>query len=119
MDDQKKYARLFNDIDSQALITVGLVLLSAIVLIIVSQRGLNWLASRLHGQVRFRIFALVPLTRLPGRPTSAISVYYRPNCARQDCAQCGRRPVSIVTTWMLPWMPATLRSQRIDWLTNA
>ena len=50
MDDQKKYARLFNDIDSQALITVGLVLLSAIVLIIVSQRGLNWLASRLHGR---------------------------------------------------------------------
>lgn len=64
MDDQEQYARLFNDIDSQALITLGVVLVSTIVLIIVSQRGLNWLASRLHGQVRFRVFALVPLTRL-------------------------------------------------------
>ncbi|MCL5424733.1 MAG: mechanosensitive ion channel family protein [Gammaproteobacteria bacterium] len=64
MDDQEQYARLFNDIDSQALITLAVVLVSTIVLIIVSQRGLNWLASRLHGQVRFRVFALVPLTRL-------------------------------------------------------
>lgn len=64
MDDQEQYARLFNDIDSQALITLTVVLVSTIVLIIVSQRGLNWLASRLHGQVRFRVFALVPLTRL-------------------------------------------------------
>lgn len=39
MEEQQKYARLFNDIDSQALITLGMVLLSAIVLIIVSQRG--------------------------------------------------------------------------------
>lgn len=64
MDDQEQYARLFNDIDSQALMTLGVVLVSTIVLIVVSQRGLNWLASRLHGQVRFRVFALVPLTRL-------------------------------------------------------
>ncbi|WGI24427.1 mechanosensitive ion channel [Halomonas alkaliantarctica] len=64
MEEQKKYARLFNDIDSQALITLGLVLLATIVLIIVSQRGLNWIGNRMHGQVRFRIFALVPITRL-------------------------------------------------------
>lgn len=64
MDDQEQYTRLFNDIDSQALITLAVVLMSTIVLIIVSQRGLNWVASRLHGQVRFRVFALVPLTRL-------------------------------------------------------
>ncbi|MCA8863439.1 MULTISPECIES: mechanosensitive ion channel family protein [unclassified Halomonas] len=64
MEEQQKYARLFNDIDSQALITLGMVLLSAIVLIIVSQRGLNWIGNRMHGQVRFRIFALVPMTRL-------------------------------------------------------
>ena len=70
MDEQQKYARLFNDIDSQAMITLGVVLLSTIVLIIVSQRGLNWLATRLHGQVRFRIFALVPLTRLLHWPSS-------------------------------------------------
>lgn len=64
MEEEQKYARLFNDIDSQALVTLGIVLLSAIVLIIVSQRGLNWIGNRMHGQVRFRIFAMVPMTRL-------------------------------------------------------
>ncbi|MBL1268070.1 MAG: mechanosensitive ion channel [Halomonas sp.] len=64
MEEQQKYARLFNDIDSQALITLGVVLLSTIVLIIASQRGLNWIGNRMHGQVRFRVFALVPMTRL-------------------------------------------------------
>ena len=64
MEEQQKYARLFNDIDSQTLITLGVVLLTTIVLIIVSQRGLNWIGNRMHGQVRFRIFALVPMTRL-------------------------------------------------------
>ncbi|OJA05264.1 mechanosensitive ion channel family protein [Halomonas sp. QHL1] len=64
MEEQKKYARLFNDIDSQTLITLGVVLLATIVLIIVSQRGLNWIGNRMHGQLRFRIFALVPMTRL-------------------------------------------------------
>lgn len=64
MDGQEQYAKLFNDIDSQALITSGVILASTVLLIIVSQRGLNWLANRLHGQVRFRVFALVPLTRL-------------------------------------------------------
>lgn len=64
MDDQEQYAKLFNEFDSQALITLGVILASTVLLIIVSQRGLNWLANRLHGQVRFRVFALVPLTRL-------------------------------------------------------
>jgi small-conductance mechanosensitive channel len=64
MDDQGQYAKLFNEMDSQALITLGIILGSTILLIIASQRGLNWLANRLHGQVRFRVFALVPLTRL-------------------------------------------------------
>lgn len=64
MEEQQKYARLFNDIDSQTLMTLGVVLLATIVLIIVSQRGLNWIGNRMHGQVRFRIFALVPMTRL-------------------------------------------------------
>lgn len=64
MEEKQKYERLFNDIDSQALITLGIVLLSAIVLIIVSQRLLNWVGNRMHGQVRFRIFAMVPMTRL-------------------------------------------------------
>ncbi|MFC7366844.1 mechanosensitive ion channel family protein [Vreelandella zhaodongensis] len=64
MDDQEQYARLFNDIDSQALVALGVILVSTVLLIIVSQRGLNWLANRLHGQLRFRVFALVPLTRL-------------------------------------------------------
>ena len=57
MEDQGQYAKLFNEMDSQALITLGLILVSTILLIIVSQRGLNWVANRLHGQVRFRVFA--------------------------------------------------------------
>ncbi|UDM08212.1 hypothetical protein LG409_04715 [Halomonas sp. NyZ770] len=64
MDDHEQYARLFNELDSEAFITLGLLLAGAIVLIIASQRGLNWLANRLHGPIRFRVFALVPLTRL-------------------------------------------------------
>ncbi|MGM0826347.1 MAG: mechanosensitive ion channel family protein [Pseudomonadota bacterium] len=64
MDDQAQYAKLFNDIDSQALITLGVILVSALVLITVSQWGLNWVANRLHGPIRFRVFAMVPLTRL-------------------------------------------------------
>lgn len=64
MDDKEQYARLFNDIDSQALIILGVTLVSMVLLIIVSQHGLKWLANRLHGQLRFRVFALVPLTRL-------------------------------------------------------
>lgn len=64
MEEQKQYTRLFNDIDTQALITLGTVLASTVLLIIASQWGLNWLANRLHGQMRFRVFALVPLTRL-------------------------------------------------------
>lgn len=59
-----QYAKLFNDLDSEALITLGVVLGATILLIILSQRGLNWLANRLHGQARFRTFALVPVTRL-------------------------------------------------------
>lgn len=64
MDDNEQYTRLFNDIDSQALIILGVTLASMVLLIIASQHGLNWLANRLHGQLRFRVFALVPLTRL-------------------------------------------------------
>ncbi|RUR29543.1 mechanosensitive ion channel [Vreelandella andesensis] len=64
MDDQKQYARLFNEFDSQTLVILGVILASTVLLIIASQRGLSWLANRLHGQVRFRVFALVPLTRL-------------------------------------------------------
>ncbi|UXZ53268.1 mechanosensitive ion channel family protein [Halomonas sp. 7T] len=64
MDDNEQYARLFNDIDSQAFIILGVTLASTVLLIIASQYGLNWLANRLHGQLRFRVFALVPLTRL-------------------------------------------------------
>lgn len=64
MEDQKQYGKLFNDIDSQALITLGLVVLTTILLIVVSQRMLTWLGNRLNGQMRFRIFALVPLSRL-------------------------------------------------------
>lgn len=62
--DKGQYAKLFNDLDSEALITLGIVLGATVLLIILSQRGLNWLANRLHGQARFRTFALVPVTRL-------------------------------------------------------
>ena len=37
MEDQGQYAKLFNEMDSQALITLGLILVSTILLIIVWQ----------------------------------------------------------------------------------
>ncbi|MCP1312886.1 MULTISPECIES: mechanosensitive ion channel family protein [unclassified Halomonas] len=64
MEEPNRYARLFNDIDAATVATVALILVATILLIVVSQRGLNWLANRLHGQLRFRVFALVPLSRL-------------------------------------------------------
>jgi len=64
MGDTEQYTKLFNDLDSEALITLGVVLGATVLLIILSQHGLNWLANRLHGQARFRTFALVPVTRL-------------------------------------------------------
>jgi small-conductance mechanosensitive channel len=64
MEGMDDYSRLFNELDSQALIELGLVLGGAILLILLSQKALNWVANRLHGQYRFRVFALVPLARL-------------------------------------------------------
>ncbi|MFG6667066.1 mechanosensitive ion channel family protein [Halomonas sp. HNIBRBA4712] len=64
MDERSDYAKLFNDIGTPEVITVAAIVLATLLLIVLSQRGLNWLANRLHGQLRFRVFALVPLTRL-------------------------------------------------------
>lgn len=64
MDDRSQYAKLFNDIDSQALMTLGVLLVTTILLTVVTQYVLSGLASRLNGPIRFRVFALVPLTRL-------------------------------------------------------
>lgn len=64
MDDRSQYAKLFNDIDSQALMTLGVLLATTILLTVVTQYVLSGLASRLNGPIRFRVFALVPLTRL-------------------------------------------------------
>lgn len=58
------YSPLFNELDAEALIELGLVVAGTILLIAVSQKALNWVANRLHGQHRFRVFALVPLVRL-------------------------------------------------------
>jgi len=58
------YSRLFNDLGMADLLELSLVLVGAILLIVLSQKGLNWAANRLHGQHRFRVFALVPLLRL-------------------------------------------------------
>lgn len=64
MDNADDYSRLFNKLDTAALVELALVAAGAILLIVVSQKGLNWAANRLHGQHRFRVFALVPLVRL-------------------------------------------------------
>ena len=64
MDNVDDYSRLFNKLDTAALVELALVVAGAILLIVLSQKGLNWAANRLHGQHRFRVFALVPLVRL-------------------------------------------------------
>src|SRR5690554_7258372 len=64
MDNADDYSQLFNKLDTAALVELALLAAGAILLIVVSQKGLNWAANRLHGQHRFRVFALVPLVRL-------------------------------------------------------
>jgi small conductance mechanosensitive channel len=57
-------ARLFNTLDSGALIELALILLAATLLIAGSQRFLPWLAGRLHGRAHYLVLALIPALRL-------------------------------------------------------
>jgi small conductance mechanosensitive channel len=57
-------ARLFNTLDSGALVELALILLAATLLITGSQRFLPWLAGRLHGRAHYLVLALIPALRL-------------------------------------------------------
>lgn len=76
------YSRLFNELDTADLIELGLLVAVAILLVALSQRVLNWIANRLHGQYRFRVFALVPLVRLVvlvGAVGTAVTIVIEPS----------------------------------------
>lgn len=64
MADTPELNRLFNTLDSAALLELGLIVGAALALIILSQRTLPWLANRLHGRLRHHVLAAVPLLRL-------------------------------------------------------
>ncbi|MFN2360839.1 MAG: hypothetical protein ABR522_07155 [Marinobacter sp.] len=62
MDSSSELASLFNNLDQAAMLE--LIISGALLLIIASQRGLPWLANRLHGSFRHFLLASVPLVRL-------------------------------------------------------
>jgi len=64
MNDDTDLARLFNTLDSGALIELSLILLGTIVLIAASQKLLPWIAGRLHGRAHYYVLALIPALRL-------------------------------------------------------
>lgn len=64
MSDEQDLSRLFNTLDSGALIELVLVLVGAAVLITGSQRLLPWIARRLHGRAHYTVLALIPALRL-------------------------------------------------------
>lgn len=64
MTEDPDLARLFNPLDSGALIELALILLAAALLISGSQRFLTWLAGRLHGRAHYLALALIPALRL-------------------------------------------------------
>ncbi len=55
---------LFRRLDTDALLDLALVLIGAMALVLFVQKGLPWLANRLHGKPRHVLLALVPLLRL-------------------------------------------------------
>lgn len=64
MNQDTDLARLFNTLDSGALIELILILAGTIVLIAGSQKLLPWIASRLHGRGHYYVLALIPALRL-------------------------------------------------------
>ena len=64
MNDEQNLSRLFNTLDSGALIELALVLVGATLLITGSQRLLPWIARRLHGHAHYTVLALIPALRL-------------------------------------------------------
>ncbi|UHD16570.1 mechanosensitive ion channel family protein [Thiocapsa bogorovii] len=64
MQNDSDIIRLFNVLDTAALVELGLILLGAAVLIIVNQTLVPWIANRLHGRYRLYLLAMVPVMRL-------------------------------------------------------
>lgn len=64
MNEDTDLARLFNTLDSGALIELTLILAGTSVLIAGSQKLLPWIASRLHGRGHYYVLALIPALRL-------------------------------------------------------
>lgn len=57
-------AEVFKTLSGSAVMVIGGIIAGAVLLILVSERALPWLANRLHGKHRIRLLAAVPLVRL-------------------------------------------------------
>ncbi|TVS20660.1 MAG: mechanosensitive ion channel family protein [Planctomycetaceae bacterium] len=64
MPDKSELSRLFRTLDASAWIDLAAIVVCSILLIVLSQRLLYWIANRVHGGYRFRIFAMIPIARL-------------------------------------------------------
>lgn len=64
MTGNQELSRLFRTLDASAWIELAAIVVCAILLIVLSQRLLYWIANRVHGAYRFRFFLLIPLARL-------------------------------------------------------
>lgn len=64
MNSSTELTDLFNSLDQAAMLKLAMIVFGALVLIIISQRALPWLANRLHGSLRHFLLASVPLIRL-------------------------------------------------------
>lgn len=64
MDTGVELSNLFNEMDASAWLEIAAVVALGLILILVSQKALSWIANRLRDRPRFLVFAAIPLTRL-------------------------------------------------------
>ncbi|MGP0567063.1 MULTISPECIES: mechanosensitive ion channel family protein [unclassified Nitrospina] len=62
--DNEKISQVFKTLDTVAMIELVLIVIGAVVLILITQSLLPWVANRLHGRLRLFLLAMTPLLRL-------------------------------------------------------
>ncbi|CAI2718810.1 mechanosensitive ion channel family protein [Nitrospina watsonii] len=62
--DNEKISQVFKTLDTAVMIELVVIVAGAIVLILITQNLLPWIANRLHGKVRLFLLAMAPLLRL-------------------------------------------------------
>ncbi|MDY0360770.1 MAG: mechanosensitive ion channel [Desulforegulaceae bacterium] len=57
-------SHVFKTMDMWTFIEIAIIVIAAVIIIAGTQRGLRWIAGRLHGQKKLTLLALVPFVRL-------------------------------------------------------